>query len=113
MPEGRPDRRQDRSPGRPASPQGDARRAPSVTPIAAEHLIYGINPVREALRGRRRVSAVWVLAGTAARSLDRSVREWSRQAGVQEPRIIAVPVEELVVRSGTLDHQGIVAELEP
>lgn len=81
--------------------------------MAPDTLIYGVNPVREAFRGRRRVHTVWVLASTAARGLERSVREWSRQARAPEPRIVPVTVEELVARSGTLDHQGVVAEVEP
>lgn len=105
-PAGGPTHRHDRR-------QDEARPLPTPKPVAAENLIYGVNPVREALRGRRRVRVVWISAEAAARGLDRSVREWSRAAGVAEPRIVAAPVEDLVVRGGTLDHQGIVAEVEP
>ena len=63
-------------------------------------ILYGRNPVREALRaGRRQVDAVWATERTAARE------GWLRAA---RPRI-ASP-EEIERRSGSPDHQGVCAE---
>jgi 23S rRNA (guanosine2251-2'-O)-methyltransferase len=64
-------------------------------------IVYGRNPVREALRGRRRhtVAHVWA-AGGAARE------QWLAGAPVT-----TVGAEEVERRSGTSSHQGICAEL--
>jgi 23S rRNA (guanosine2251-2'-O)-methyltransferase len=64
-------------------------------------IVYGRNPVREALRGRRRVLQVWA-APNAAR----------------EPWLEGVPVhraqgEEIAQRCGSDAHQGICAEVAP
>jgi 23S rRNA (guanosine2251-2'-O)-methyltransferase len=61
-------------------------------------ILYGRNPVREALRGRRRVRRVWTAAG----------QEWP--AGVEVRRAGARELEELC---GSPDHQGVCAEVEP
>jgi 23S rRNA (guanosine2251-2'-O)-methyltransferase len=64
-------------------------------------IVYGRNPVREALRGRRKVTRVW--------ATNRAAREdWLRGVGVEE----APParIEELC---GSGDHQGICAEAGP
>jgi len=64
-------------------------------------IVYGRNPVREALRGKREVTTVW--ATTAA------AREpWLRAAG---PRMAAG--EELTRLCGSPDHQGACAEAAP
>jgi 23S rRNA (guanosine2251-2'-O)-methyltransferase len=62
-------------------------------------ILYGRNPVREALRaGRRRIEAVW--------ATDRAAREpWLAAAN---PRI-AGP-DEIERRAGSPDHQGVCAE---
>jgi 23S rRNA (guanosine2251-2'-O)-methyltransferase len=62
-------------------------------------IVYGRNPVREALRGPRRVHAVWA-SGSAARE------PWLR--GVD-----ARPADEaeLAARAGSPDHQGVCAEV--
>jgi 23S rRNA (guanosine2251-2'-O)-methyltransferase len=52
-------------------------------------IVYGRNPVREALRGRRRVHRVW-------------------EAGVD-----GVSPEEIASISGSDEHQGICAEVDP
>jgi 23S rRNA (guanosine2251-2'-O)-methyltransferase len=64
-------------------------------------IVYGRNPVREALRGKRKVSRVWA-TNRAARE------EWLRGVPVEE----APParIEEL---SGSAEHQGICAETGP
>jgi len=62
-------------------------------------ILYGRNPVREALRaGRRRIEAVW--------ATERAAREpWLAAAG---PRIVGA--EQLERRAGSPDHQGVCAE---
>ena len=61
-------------------------------------ILYGRNPVREALRGRRDVRRAW-----AAVELD-----WLQ--GVELERVGAERLEELC---GSPDHQGVCAEAEP
>lgn len=62
-------------------------------------ILYGRNPVREALRaGRRRIDSIW--------ATERAAREpWLRDAG---PRIVGA--EEIERRCGSPDHQGVCAE---
>jgi 23S rRNA (guanosine2251-2'-O)-methyltransferase len=62
-------------------------------------ILYGRNPVREALRaGRRRVETVW--------ATERAAREpWLREA---RPRIVSA--DEIERRCGSPDHQGVCAE---
>jgi 23S rRNA (guanosine2251-2'-O)-methyltransferase len=62
-------------------------------------ILYGRNPVREALRaGRRRIEAVW--------ATERAAREpWLAAAN---PRIVSA--EEIERRAGSPDHQGVCAE---
>lgn len=61
-------------------------------------IIYGRNPVREALRGRRRVARVWSTAGAAR-------EEWP--AGLDLERVDAAEIERLC---GSPEHQGVCAE---
>ena len=64
-------------------------------------IIYGRNPVREALRGPREVASVW--------ATDRAAREpWL--GGLEVSRAEA---HELARRSGSDAHQGVVAEVSP
>ena len=62
-------------------------------------ILYGRNPVREALRaGRRRIDTVW--------ATERAAREpWLADA---QPRIVGA--EEVERRAGSFDHQGVAAE---
>ncbi|MFL5780239.1 MAG: 23S rRNA (guanosine(2251)-2'-O)-methyltransferase RlmB [Thermoleophilaceae bacterium] len=62
-------------------------------------IVYGRNPVREALRGRRRVARVW--------ATERVAREpWLRDAR----EVVHATDAELAQRSGSPDHQGICAD---
>ncbi|HVF80264.1 MAG TPA: 23S rRNA (guanosine(2251)-2'-O)-methyltransferase RlmB [Solirubrobacteraceae bacterium] len=64
-------------------------------------ILYGRNPVREALRARRRtISEVWATERAMSRE-----GAWLRNAG---PRIVRA--EEIERRSGSPDHQGVCAE---
>jgi 23S rRNA (guanosine2251-2'-O)-methyltransferase len=58
-------------------------------------VIYGRNPVREALRGRRRVRHIWAT----------HPEEW--------PRATAATAEEVAARCGSDAHQGVCAEVDP
>jgi 23S rRNA (guanosine2251-2'-O)-methyltransferase len=64
-------------------------------------VIYGRNPVREALRGRRRVLRVWA-TGSALKE------PWLQQSGVP---VQLAAAEEIEHRCGSPDHQGICAEV--
>ena len=63
-------------------------------------ILYGRNPVREALRARRRtIAEVWATERAVARE------PWLRAAGAR----VATP-EEIERRSGSPDHQGVCAD---
>ena len=66
-------------------------------------LVYGRNPVREALRGRRGVLEVWA-SERAAATLD-----WLGEG----PRPRVKRERELTAAAGSPDHQGVVAWCEP
>jgi 23S rRNA (guanosine2251-2'-O)-methyltransferase len=63
-------------------------------------IVYGRNPVREALRGRRRVGRVY--------ATDRAAREvW-----LGEVEVVRAEPHEIEERCGSPDHQGICAEAQ-
>jgi 23S rRNA (guanosine2251-2'-O)-methyltransferase len=65
-------------------------------------ILYGRNPIREALRaGRRPVERVWATHGAAA-------EPWLREVDVREVR-----PEEIAARAGSEAHQGLCAEVGP
>ncbi len=65
-------------------------------------ILYGRNPIREALRaGRRPVHRVWATRGAAA-------EPWLRDVDVLEAR-----PEEIAARAGSEAHQGLCAEAGP
>ena len=65
-------------------------------------ILYGRNPVREALRARRRpVERVWATHGAAA-------EPWLRDVDVLEAR-----PDQIAARAGTEAHQGLCAEVGP
>jgi 23S rRNA (guanosine2251-2'-O)-methyltransferase len=64
-------------------------------------IIYGRNPVREALRGRRAVEAVWATPKTA-------LLDWL--AGVDVEVVDGGAIE---ARAGSPEHQGIAARVAP
>jgi 23S rRNA (guanosine2251-2'-O)-methyltransferase len=66
-------------------------------------IVYGRNPVREALRGRRRVHRVW-----ASRNAAREA--WLHEAAMEVEQASA---EQLAELCGSEDHQGICAEADP
>ena len=66
-------------------------------------IVYGRNPVREALRGRRRVRRIWATSGAAR-------EPWLAAPGVP---VQAARAEEVAERAGSEAHQGVCAEVEP
>jgi 23S rRNA (guanosine2251-2'-O)-methyltransferase len=63
-------------------------------------ILYGRNPVREALRaGRRTIASVWATERAMARE------PWLRAAGAR-----IASAEEIERRSGSPDHQGVCAD---
>jgi 23S rRNA (guanosine2251-2'-O)-methyltransferase len=62
-------------------------------------IVYGRNPVREALRGRREVKRVWATSGAAG-------EEWLASVDVQ-----AADDSEIESLCGSPDHQGICANV--
>lgn len=82
--------------------------------MGEREIIYGRNPVREALRGRRRVHRVWTLPGRGRdAAAAREVAEWAREAGVSAPPVAVLSPEELLAAAGSPDHQGLAAEVDP
>lgn len=64
-------------------------------------MLYGRNPVREAMRGRRGVRRVWASARAAR-------EQWLDGLDVR-----VVDAEELTALCGSPDHQGVCAEADP
>lgn len=97
------------------------RRVETEPGVADFTFVYGRNPVREALRGRRQVHAVWLVAGSAGDELERRLHEWlgsphahtPGRAGRVRPAVHRLPALELTALLGTPDHQGIGAEVDP
>jgi 23S rRNA (guanosine2251-2'-O)-methyltransferase len=65
-------------------------------------IVYGRNPVREALRGPRRVHRVWATRNAAR-------EPWLAKFA---PPVAVVPAEEIERRAGAAAHQGLCAEVE-
>ena len=65
-------------------------------------IVYGRNPVREALRGPRTVHRVWATKNARCAS-----RGWR----VPACRVSITGAEEIERRCGSDDHQGICAEV--
>ena len=67
-------------------------------------IVYGRNPVREALRGRRAVKRIW--------ATPRAGREpWL--AGLKGVPVVPASGEEVAERSGSDAHQGVCADVAP
>jgi 23S rRNA (guanosine2251-2'-O)-methyltransferase len=68
----------------------------------SQHLLYGRNPVHEALRARRRrVHHIWATTGAA------------KESWLQGERVEPATSGELEARCGSPDHQGVVAQVDP
>jgi 23S rRNA (guanosine2251-2'-O)-methyltransferase len=64
-------------------------------------VLYGRNPVREALRGRRGVRRVWATASA------------TREPWLGGVAVETVGAERLEALSGSAEHQGVCAEVDP
>ena len=105
----------------PSSPAAQARPdAPTLHKASTRDVVYGRNAVRETLRGRRRVRAVFVEEGPQGRERVAEVESWAEMghqdrgpAAFVPPRVSTLTGLDLSRRLGTLDHQGVGAEVEP
>lgn len=66
-------------------------------------ILYGRNPVREALRGPRKVSRIWLTQASGKES-------WLTELAGDVPKDRA-SAEELAALAGSPDHQGVAAEV--
>jgi 23S rRNA (guanosine2251-2'-O)-methyltransferase len=80
---------------------------------AGAAFIYGRNPVREALRGRRRVHTIWLSPGSPGEDLEETLRTWVRDGGRAAPDIRHAPLIQLTALAGSPDHQSVVAAVDP
>jgi 23S rRNA (guanosine2251-2'-O)-methyltransferase len=69
-------------------------------------MVYGVQPVREALRGQRRVHKV-VCTERAAE------HEWLVEAAANGTRLEIVPMDLVTAFAGRPDHQGVAALTDP
>ena len=67
-----------------------------------DDVVYGVQPVREALRGQRRVREVVCTERTAE-------QPWLVEAAAAGARVDVVPVEVVTSLAGRPDHQGVAA----
>ena len=81
--------------------------------VSGTALIYGRNPVREALRGRRRVHAVWLSPGAPGDELEQALRTWLAAGAGSVPYVRYASPIQLTTLAGSPDHQGIVAAVDP
>jgi len=73
-------------------------------------IIYGVNPVLEALKsGRRRCTEVFV-SETLKGGMARRLEELAAERGV---KVAKVGKDEIASRTGTQSHQGVAARVEP
>ncbi len=100
--EDRPRRRRSERPERSGRPPRPARPAPSAP--GEGRLLYGRNPIHEALRAARRpVRRVWATAAAAREG-------WLVAADVP---VTVVDADEVAQRAGTTAHQGLCADVGP
>jgi 23S rRNA (guanosine2251-2'-O)-methyltransferase len=68
-------------------------------------IVYGRNPVREALRGPRRVRRIWATKN--------ALREpWLKLGAVAGVPVTPASAPDIAQRSGTEEHQGVCADVE-
>lgn len=102
-------------PRRPGTAPPPGRGAPSTPPPITRdsrddlglNLIWGRNPVLEALKGRRRVHQV-LSAGEADSELQSALR-----SAAPRPLVVPVSTAELTARVGSPDHQEVAAFVDP
>jgi 23S rRNA (guanosine2251-2'-O)-methyltransferase len=69
-------------------------------------MVYGVQPVREALRGQRRVHKIVVTERAAE-------HDWLVEAAANGTRLEIVPMDEVTAFAGRPDHQGVAALTDP
>ena len=79
----------------------------------ATDLIYGRNPVCEALRGRRHVHVVLLATNDTENELEGLISTWSAGRDDVPPAVDRVTPAELTNRLKTPEHQGIAAVVDP
>ncbi len=98
----------------PAHPGLGGREGAASAPAASgAALIYGRNPVREALRGRRRVHGVWLSPGPTGDELEQTLLGWTAGGSGPRPEVHHASPAQLTSMAGSPDHQGIVASVDP
>ena len=80
---------------------------------SAGQVIYGRNPVKEALVGCRRVRRVFVATGAGGDRLQADLEGWVATQGGRLPRVDRLDADVLAERVGTFEHQGVAAEVGP
>jgi 23S rRNA (guanosine2251-2'-O)-methyltransferase len=79
-------------------------------------IIYGRNPVREALRGPRRVQRIWATSNAAREPWlaypQAGVRAGGRSHG-GAPEVLIEPADQIEALCGSPAHQGVCAEVSP
>ena len=103
---------------------------PPITAAPGHEIVYGRNPVREALRGRRSVFRLWLASDGArgaphtalppaaeprpvgAARLQEELRAAAASAGRPLPPLSMLPADILEQLAGSPDHQGVAAEVE-
>jgi 23S rRNA (guanosine2251-2'-O)-methyltransferase len=99
--------------GRPPSRRPEAGRPADGKVETGGQFVYGRNPVREALRGRRRVNSLLLVSGRVGDELEQALADWTAETPRPHPRVRRIAAPELTAMIGTGDHQGIAAEVEP
>jgi len=85
----------------------------SVFTAAGVAVIYGRNPVREALRGRRRVHTVWLAQGPPGDELEQTLLGWVAESSGPRPGVQHASPTQLTSMAGSPEHQGIIASVDP
>ncbi len=75
-------------------------------------IVYGRNPVREALRGPRHVGRIWATKNAAREPWLPAAPEPRSRSG-EAPAVTIESAEQIEARCGSPAHQGICAEVSP
>lgn len=73
----------------------------------SEAVIYGVQPVREALRAGQKIRAIYLARGNAG-----ATRQLVEEARSKNVRVFEAARSEIEQRAGTSQHQGVVAVLD-
>jgi 23S rRNA (guanosine2251-2'-O)-methyltransferase len=106
---GRPSQGGPRGGAAPHSPEAPrTHRPPQPEETTGLDLIYGRNPVLEALRGRRRVHTILLAAPAPDAALEAAIG-----ATAAKPAMKHLTADELTARTGNSDHQDVAALVGP